>query len=421
MLKGIRLQALNAVMENKKKVLFVIPYMHEGGAQRALSNIQTHLADRFEMDTLVNSELNRAYPNAGKVISLNIDRKAKTSSPFFQFAAFVKRICRLRELKRSGRYSVCVSFVDSANIANIITRRCGGATVKTIISVRTSISRDALKLPQYRFIVRPLAKIMYKKADLVVSVSEELRHELIRDLTLNDKQVISIINGFDTEELKKQSEEDIDDSVKKKVANKKVVFTAGRLNLAKNQWHLIRAFSEVVKAIPDAVLVIAGSGELEEYLKDVVNSLNINENVIFLGFEKNVYRYLRISDVFMLPSGFEGFPNSLGEALCLGVPCIATDFRTGAREILAPELLFDGHEITKVAECTYGLLSPKCSGIRYRGNEPLERSETELANAMMRMLSDRELNNRYRIKSIERAEDLDICGVIDKWSKAIKE
>ena len=313
---------------NKKKILFVIPYMHEGGAQRALSNIQTHMPDYIEMDTLVNSEINRAYPNSGRVLSLNIEKKARTDSVFFQFGVFVRRVRRIRELKRDGSYSACISFVDSANIANIISSmwRCSSQT-KTIISIRTSIKQSAIRLPQYRFFVKPVAKLLYKRADMVVSVSEELKLELIKCLGIKADRITAIPNGFDVDGILKLSSEKIDDSLNARIGACKVVFTAGRLNIAKDQWHLIRAFSYVVKSAPDSVLIIAGTGELEKYLKDLASNLGIDRNVIFTGFESNVYKYMCRSDVFVLPSGFEGFPNALGEALCAGAPCIATDFR----------------------------------------------------------------------------------------------
>ena len=406
-----------------KKVLFVIPYMHEGGAQRALSNIQKQLAENedIEIDTLLNSEINRAYPNSGGVISLHIDKKPRTGSVLFQFIAFVKRVKKLRELKNSGQYSTCISFVDSANIANVISTIFGKKTkIKTVVSVRVSISETAQKQAQYRYVVKPLAKAVYKKADLVVSVSEELKHELIRDFGLDEGKVTTIPNGFDLNDIIVQSEENIPDSIGERIKGKKVIFTAGRLHAVKNQWHLIRAFSAVKSKIPDSLLVIAGSGELDSYLKSVAENMGIADDVIFLGFEKNVYRYMRLADAFVLPSRCEGFPNSLGEALCSGAPCIATDFKTGAREILAPDMLLNGEIIEKATECEFGILTPVCSGRMYNGSEPLEHGETELAGAMIRMLCEDVLNAKYRDRSMQRASELDIKYVIDKWISVIE-
>lgn len=404
-----------------KRLLFVIPYLNEGGAQRALSNIMRNLPEDLEADVLVNSANTRKYPIKGNILSLHIDEEAKTSSLLFQIKAFRKRVSVLKELKSQNKYAACISFIDSANITNIISSRLlKGNHNKTIISVRTSLRESAKRQAQYKYIVRPLAKLMYRKADAVVAVSEELRRELIEDLNLKADRVVTITNGFNVEELRQLSKESIDDSIQKVLSGKKEIFTAGRLNFAKNQWHLIRAFSYIKKSFPDTVLVLAGTGELDGYLHELADGLGLREDVVFLGFEKNVYRYLLRSDVFVLPSAFEGFPNALGEALCVGVPCVATDFKTGARELLAPELLFDGSEIDAATECKYGILVPNCSGIRYGADDPLEKSEKELADAIIRIISDNGISEKYKHMSVERSKDLDIKCAVKKWIEVIE-
>ncbi len=400
----------------KKKILFVIPYMNGGGAQRALSNIQAGLEERYEIDTLVNSEIGRAYPNRGGVITLGIDKQPKTDSVIFQFRAFIKRIHRLRSLKRNGGYAVCISLIDSANIANILS---GRKHCKCVISIRTSLSSN-IGLPQYKYIVNPLARLLYRRADTVVAVSEELGRELTEAFRLEDSRIRVIQNGFDLKRIRSMAEEPIDRAIDDRIGENRVLLTAGRLNNAKHQWHLIRAFARVCSSRLDVVLVIAGDGELESYLKTLAKRLGIKDRVIFPGFTENVYQYMHRADAFVLPSGFEGFPNALGEALCVGTPCIATDFKTGAREILAPEFLFTGKKIEQATECTYGILTPVCSGTMYKGKEPLEPQEKELAKAMLMLLEDQQLQERYRDKSIERSRTLDIQTAVNKWIEVIE-
>ncbi len=403
------------------RVLFVIPYMNEGGAQRALSNIQLHLPEGWQINTIINSETDTMFPIRGSIVRLIEKNNFKASSLAAQINVFLKRIRCISGQRKRNRYNACISFVDSANFSNIISsgleRRTG---TKTIISVRTSISEAALKMPQYRYIVKPISRLLYRKADLVVSVSEELKKELIEYYGIRPEKIVTINNGFDIGEIRKLSEEDIPESVEHMIGRKRIVLTAGRLNSAKNQWHLIRAFKSVKDVVPESLLIIAGSGELESYLKEITKKLHLEKDVVFLGFEANVYRFMHRADVFVLPSAFEGFPNALVEALCSGAPCVASDFRTGAREILAPELLFVDRSINEVTECEYGLLSPACSGKRYRGNEPLEMAEIELAKAISCMLTDSNLNGKYRQKSIERSKFYDINHEINKWIDVIE-
>ena len=394
-----------------KCVLFVIPYLYEGGAQRALSNIEMNFPDDWEVETLVNSEYKKAFPVKGKVHSLEISEKPKTGSVLFQFRVFLKRIIKLKELKQTGRYDACISMSDSASIANILS---GNKHCKTIISVRVSLLASA-RLPQYKYVVNPLAKLFYNLADTVVACSEELRKELVEEFGIKSSKVIAISNGYDFDKINRLSLEELDDDTKNFVNDKKVIFNAGRLSIQKGQGHLIRAFKRVKEAVPNTVLVIAGEGEQEDYLKTLISDLGLNDSVRLVGHISNVYKYLKRADVFAFPSLFEGFPNALAEAICVGVPCIATDFRTGAREILAPELMNDDKPITEVYYGRYGVISPLCSDKLLMESDELEIQERLLADALVDLLNDDANTNHYRTQCVIRRKSLDIKEAVKTW------
>ena len=137
-----------------------------------------------------------------------------------------------------------------------------------------------------------------------------------------------------------------------------MIVTAGRLVDVKGYQHLIRAFAETQKQIRDAMLIIAGEGELEESLKELAKNCKIADSVFFAGFTKNLYRLVSKADAFVMTSLYEGFPNAMAEAVCLGIPCIATDFHAGAREILAPDIADSAVQIEEMTEVEYGILVP---------------------------------------------------------------
>jgi len=317
-----------------KKVLFVIPYLVEGGAERALSNISTHFPPEWHIDILVNDDTVVDYFYKGTVLTLGFTGKRRTDSVLFQFRVLLRRVRRLRDLKKNGDYQACVSFLDSANIANVLS---GRRYCRTVLSVRISLKQAAVK-PQYKYVVNPLVKALYGFADKIVAVSAGIREELIVDFGLKKENIITIENGYNMERIRLQCEEKLGDQQERILYDKKIIATTGRLSLQKGQWHLIRAFSEVVKRVPNALLMIIGSGELEKYLKDLSKAYGLGDQVYFTGHVANPYKYLNRADVFVLPSLYEGFPNALAEAMCMGLPCIATDFRTGARELMAPDM-----------------------------------------------------------------------------------
>lgn len=395
-----------------KKVLFVISYLGKGGAERALSNITTHFPADWDIDILINEDRGSDYPFRGKILTLGFTEKPKMDSIIFQFKVFLRRILKLRRLKKEGNYQACISFLDSANIANILS---GKRYCKVIVSVRNSLVQSA-KTPQYKYIVNPLVKILYNWSDNVIAVSDGVRWELIEHFNLKEKKVIAIENGYDLKSIGRQAELCLDKDIAELLSKYKTVITTGRLADQKGHWHLIRAFSDVIKQVPDALLVIMGTGKLEAYLKELVVKCGLEDKVIFTGHVSNPYQYEKYGDIFVLSSLYEGFPNALAEAVCLGMPCIATDFRTGAREILAPDMDAQGEGVRKVTEVGYGVITPLCSGKKYSSlEEPLEYQERCLADAMTMLLTNEEKKREYIDKSKQRRNDLTIDAVVKKW------
>lgn len=401
-----------------KRVLFVISSLKKGGAERALSNITIYFPKEWDIDILVNNDEVIDYPFRGNIITLGISGKTWTNSILFQFKLLIKRITKLRRLKKSGKYQACISFLDSANIANVLS---GKQYCRMVLSVRSSLQQSA-KLPEYKYLVNPLVKLLYNNADKIVAVSRGVEGELSENFQLEKSKVITIDNGYDVSNIQRQGQEELQDNEKLFFDSRKVVVTAGRLTNAKGQWHLVRAFTEVVKEVPDAFLVILGSGELEQYLRQLAKACEIDDFIYFTGFVSNPYKYMSRSDIFVFPSLYEGFPNALAEAVCLGLPCIAADFHTGAREILAPDMVEGDNAVENVMEVAYGLLTPVCSGKYYKDmSEPLEPAENCLAQAIIRMLTDEKKVYEYRKKSVQRRESMKIDVVVNKWVELIEE
>lgn len=402
------------LLREKTRILFVISYLDTGGAERALAEITKNLPNDWEIDILVNSKRRVDFDYRGNLLDLKIDEEPKMLSIFFHVKILCKRIAALRRLKKHGGYNACISFLDSANVANILT---GNAYCKTIISIRNSLMKQA-KLPQYKYIVNPLAKRLYSRADWIVAVSKGVRMELVEQFKLPEEKVVAIENGYDIKRINALAEMELDAEETEFIKDKKVVITVGRLTDQKGQWHLLRAFSEVVKKLNNIVLIIVGGGELEEYLKNVAKKLKIEEKVLFVGHSNNPYKYLRRSDVFVLPSLYEGFPNAMAEAICMGLPCVATAFRTGACELLEPLSDESILNVCEVSKLEYGIISPCCSGNKLF-DEPLESEEMELAKAICELFEDASLRTHYAEMSKKRRVDLGIDSIVTKYEGII--
>ena len=114
------------------------------------------------------------------------------------------------------------------------------------------------------------------------------------------------------------------------LSGRPVVCHTGRLIPVKNHEFLLHVFSQVVRELPDAALLCAGRGELEESLKARADELGLGEAVRFLGVVDDVPRLLRAADAFVFPSVNEGLALSAVEAQASGLPTIVS---TGVPEL----------------------------------------------------------------------------------------
>lgn len=172
----------------------------------------------------------------------------------------------------------------------------------------------------------------YRTADLVCANSVDLCRRLEQYYRLPSSSVALMTNLKDFSHLDQLAQAETPDWPSSGVR----LLTVGRLQAQKNHAGLIDAMDELVhRRQRDVQLVICGQGPLESALRDQIQRLNLTDSITLAGFVKNPYPYYRTADIFVLPSLFEGSPNTLIEAMALGTPAIAADCQTGPREILA--------------------------------------------------------------------------------------
>ncbi|MBQ6593225.1 MAG: glycosyltransferase, partial [Solobacterium sp.] len=148
------------------------------------------------------------------------------------------------------------------------------------------------------------------------------------------------------------------------------------------------------------------------------NRYGLQNNVFLMDFDPGVVSYLKEADVYVCSSLWEGFSNSLLEALANGLPAVSTDCRSGPRELLAPDTDCR-QEAQGIEYAEYGVLVPVCSaGIP--SEEDLSAEEECLAGAMIRLANDGSMRTAYREKAAERMKSFTPDVIMSQWERLIE-
>jgi len=174
-------------------------------------------------------------------------------------------------------------------------------------------------------------RLLARATDRIVTVSEALRHELLAEMGINPRKVITIHNGIIFQPLVHVAKPG------------KLVGTVSRLAPQKGVDHFLRAAALVCKRVPGTRFVIIGDGPYRTQLESLANSLGISERVEFMGYRTDAIGMVRTFDVFVLASTRESFGLTLVEALSQQIPVVAS--RTGG----IPEIV-DGETTGLLAE-----------------------------------------------------------------------
>ncbi len=209
-----------------------------------------------------------------------------------------------------------------------------------------------------------------------ITVSNDLREWLITFVGINEKKIQTIYNGVDTIKFNPGNKYHIREEYGYN-SEDIIIGTVGRLDRVKDQQLLIRAFAQLKSKYHNITLLIIGNGPCRESLENLARDLGIKQNVSFLGMRSDVPELLKLMDIFVLPSIFEGISNTILEAMAMGLPVIATNVGGNS------DLVVDGETGTLV---------------------PVE-DVSALATAMERYILDRVTMDRHGTAGRKRAID----------------
>lgn len=368
-----------------KNVIFFIGSLQAGGTEAKLArNFLPLLKNRGKMNPKL-----LLLKDQGEFLEVLPDGIEKTSLNETAGTNLIKIIPRLRDALRKLRADVVISCMWYPAIISCLARKYGRLNFRHIVHDTTNMTeyvKYEFQKEKYKRLKLYLMKKAYRDADKVIVVSRGERDDLVDNFMIPSTSIKVIYNPITIEKICRMSGEETDIP-----RNKPIIVSVGRLIFSKGFDVLLNAFQKVRSKI-DCRLLILGKGEEKERLEALCNTLNIREDVTFLGFHHNPFKFMKEAQLFCTATRYEGLGNALIEAMALGLPVIATDCRYGPGETLE-----DGK---------YGILVP------------VERSDA-LAAAIIKVLSDHELRSKLSSLSLQRVQDFSVEKTLAYWEDII--
>ena len=388
---------------NSKTILILTPSLSGGGAERLAANLSLELSKNHSVIVATFENVDKEYPYGGKRINLDIG--GGNVSIVRKIINALKRIHKIKKIKTEFNVDYSISFLPQTDYVNVLSKK---KRTKAIVDV---VSNMSFVYP--RGISRIFREKILKKADHVVTVSEGARQDLIQNFNVDPLRATTIYNSCDVSFIKKACCEN-----NSFLCPDRFIVTMGSFRHPKGHWHLLKAYSCILKKDPSIKLIILGDGDYRKKYLELMENLGIPESsVIMPGFLRNPFTTIAKAELFVFSSVFEGFGNAIIEAMACGVPVLSTDCDFGPREILAPgtDLLKKANSLENVE---FGYLVPPFDMSDIDVSSIINSDEEAFGDSILRALSND--NSSLIQKGLSRCEDFDNKGYGKKWLETIE-
>ncbi|MDE2236098.1 MAG: glycosyltransferase family 4 protein [Gammaproteobacteria bacterium] len=335
------------------RLMLVISSMSRGGAERVLNILADAWSAHGHQVTLVTLAGPRPddYPLSEQVTRVALNTALKSRNPLHGLINNLRRIHLLRKMIKELHPDVILSFVVHTNLLTLLA--VFGTDIPVIVSERTDPSR--ILIGRSREMLR---KMLYPRAVAVVVQTLTVKNQMQAQMPTATFHVIP--NPVPAENHDRHRDHVPIRSLVKIPQHAEIISAMGRLDVSKGFDLLIRAFTLLHADHPDSHLIIFGEGKERKNLERMVSEYSL-ENYIHLPGSVSTPRHcLSESDIFVLSSRFEGFPNALLEAMACGLPVISFDCPSGPSDIVRDGidgLLVPCEDVHALTDALSGLLA----------------------------------------------------------------
>ena len=343
------------------RYMFFVGTLGNGGAERVISILSGQMVKQG-MDVEIVTYYDRP-------VFYQVDSRVKITA----VEACTKSNNKLKNLLWLRRYfkenaKIVISFLAPFNMMAI------AANLGTKIPIIAADRNDPTKVPTNQ-VLRRTRDFLYRFADGVAVQTKKNQEYFCKKV---QKKSTVIYNPVDLGNYA---------GAALNCGKEKIFVTAGRLMPQKNQEMMIKAFADVVKKYSEYQLIIYGEGPSRESLEKLVKDLEMEKNILLPGNTKELHEKIKCAEGFLLSSDYEGMPNALIEAMCMGLPCISTKV-SGATDLIVD------HE----------------NGILTEVND-----QRVFAEAILEFIEDSQRKEMFAKEAVKLNEQLEVSGIMNQW------
>lgn len=294
------------------RVLHVVTYMGRGGLETMLMNYYRKIdRKKIQFDFLVHRDFEADYDEEIRQLGGRIYRMNRLNPVSRDYLNQLNTF-----FKDHPEYRIVHSHLDCMAGIPLKYAKKNGVPVRIAHAHSSNQTKDK----------KYLLKLLYKRIIPKYATDFYACSEAAGKWMFGSREFLILNNAIDSQKYSYNPEKArrVRDALKIS-KNMLVVGHVGRFHPPKNHEMIVKIFSEVLKRVSDAKLLLVGDGYLQHTVRDQVAALGIQDHVIFTGVRSDVCDLMQAMDIFLFPSLYEGLPVSIIEAQAAGLPCIISD------------------------------------------------------------------------------------------------
>lgn len=313
-------------MERKIKICWYCEKWQPGGIQNLQVNLLQHMhMKKMDFHIIVSEDDTKLFDE--KLDQLGVKKSVSLKhiykSPGKRVLA---NIFSMRKILKKGQYDVVhFNACHGVELIYVFWTWLYRVPIR-IVHCRNNDIGSGGKSRQLKILCHKIGKGLFKNcANIKLANSDLAAIWLFGKRQLENGKVQILKNGIDLRKYNFNEENRNIMRARYNITDKLVVGHIGHFNYQKNHEFLLNIFEEILKRQKSALLLLVGTGEREQEIRQLAKKMDIDKNIIFYGVTEEVSKVLDMMDVFVFPSRFEGFGNVLVEAQASGLTCFASE------------------------------------------------------------------------------------------------